>query len=442
MQKLQRDYTATIEIKRKNQNGEFETDKFITIEYPTTCNFHIELGAYQSAQMGVFQFYNLPRDVQADLWLDMYEIGKKRVIITFQAGYSPRDYHIVPMVFYGGFTQSCISYRDGGSTEWITELRAFEGGYLYKYGFINLTVDKYTKLEDVLNYMVSQDKDIKVGYITPQLPPIASHKTFIGQTMDLLGREYGGYEVFIDKGKLNILGTNDVLPGDLLVITDQSGLLGSPRRSNLFVELDMLFEPQLKIGQAVSLLSDSMPQFNQAYKVIAIKHNGIISPRVSGKLITTLTLSLFTDKPNELKPAKVAEYTKAGTVGQWIKPVSGIITGQFKEQRKTHLHGGLDIAADANTPIVAPANGTITMAAWFGGYGKCVQMDNGVIDGKRVTSLYGHMSNFIVKTGDTVYQGQTIGYVGSTGQSTGPHLHFEIKEDGSQINPIKYIGKF
>lgn len=448
MLKFQRNYIATFEIRDEEAINNNKEGKRLTIQYPFSCNIQIDLGSYNSANRAVLQFYNLSKQDQAELWLDVYNIGKKQIFITLQAGYEDT----CPMVFFG-WVQSCTSYRQSGSTEWITELQAYEGGQLFQYGFINATFNKYTKLEDVLNLMLESDPNTKIGYITPDIQPLPRNKTFIGQTMDLLGREYGGYEVFIEKGKLNILGENDVIPGDLLVITDASGLLGSPRRAETFLEVDILFEPQIKIGQAISLLSDSMPQFNQAYKVIAIKHYGMISPVTNEKLITTLTLSTFSDTPRTLQQAAPTEYSAESISSFWEKPLKGFfrVTDPFGMRfhpikKKQIFHEGVDFGASLNAPIYAPANGKVVFVGYLGGYGKCIRLDNGEINGVKVTSMYAHMNNYNVQYGQTIYKGQVLGAVGSTGtyadgtkSSTGPHLHFEVRENGKPVNPFKYI---
>ena len=99
------------------------------------------------------------------------------------------------------------------------------------------------------------------------------------------------------------------------------------------------------------------------------------------------------------------------------------------------------MGANSGSPIYAPADGKVTFVGARGGYGNCVMLDNGLLDNISLTSLFGHMQTWAVKVGQQVYKGQTIiGYVGSTGRSTGPHLHFEVKENGKVVNPLKYIG--
>ena len=120
-----------------------------------------------------------------------------------------------------------------------------------------------------------------------------------------------------------------------------------------------------------------------------------------------------------------------------VKPVSGIITSRFgnRESIRSYGHTGLDIAAPAGTPIKAAAGGTVTFAGYSGGYGYVVKLDNG----NGVETYYGHCSKLYVSTGDKVEAGDVIAAVGSTGNSTGNHLHFEVRVDGTEIDPQNYL---
>ena len=104
-------------------------------------------------------------------------------------------------------------------------------------------------------------------------------------------------------------------------------------------------------------------------------------------------------------------------------------TGQYK------FHNGVDLANDQGTPIYAARSGKVTVATYGGTYGNYVTINHG--DG--YSSLYAHMTRYVVHKGDTVKKGQLIGYMGSTGRSTGPHLHFSIFYNGSSVNPMNYI---
>lgn len=120
-----------------------------------------------------------------------------------------------------------------------------------------------------------------------------------------------------------------------------------------------------------------------------------------------------------------------------IQPVSGIITSRFGsyESIRSFGHRGLDIAASTGTPIKAAAGGTITVAGWNNSYGYMVKISHG----NGVETVYGHCSKLLVSVGQTVTQGQVIANVGSTGDSTGPHLHLEVRKNGVIYNPQNYV---
>jgi murein DD-endopeptidase MepM/ murein hydrolase activator NlpD len=118
----------------------------------------------------------------------------------------------------------------------------------------------------------------------------------------------------------------------------------------------------------------------------------------------------------------------------FVWPVLGPVTSPFG-WRWGRMHEGIDIAAGAGTPIRAAAAGTVIYAGWLGGYGNLVAIDHG----GGVATAYGHQSGIAVGTGAPVAQGQVIGYVGSTGHSTGPHLHFEVRVNGVPQDPLGYL---
>ncbi len=129
-----------------------------------------------------------------------------------------------------------------------------------------------------------------------------------------------------------------------------------------------------------------------------------------------------------------------GSTGTYYWPLPGYSPGSAYGWRmhpiwhEMRFHSGEDIGAPSGTPIYAADGGTVTMAGLNGGYGNCVMINHG---NGRVT-LYAHMSSFAVSVGQTVNQAEVIGYVGSTGVSTGPHLHFEVRINGSTTDPKQY----
>ena len=119
-----------------------------------------------------------------------------------------------------------------------------------------------------------------------------------------------------------------------------------------------------------------------------------------------------------------------------IWPTQGYVSSPYGLRfGGTEFHPGIDIAAEMGTPIVAAADGVVTAAGWNGGYGNMVDIDHG--DG--IVTRYGHASALAVSVGQQVRRGETIAYVGSTGRSTGPHLHYEVRVDGQPVNPAAYL---
>ena len=120
-----------------------------------------------------------------------------------------------------------------------------------------------------------------------------------------------------------------------------------------------------------------------------------------------------------------------------LKPISGTITSRYGESSslRKSTHTGLDIAATTGTPIKVVADGIVTNASYSGSYGNLVKISHG--DG--VETWYAHTSKMYVTVGQKVSAGDTIAAVGSTGNSTGAHLHFEIRINGNHVNPQKYL---
>ncbi len=130
----------------------------------------------------------------------------------------------------------------------------------------------------------------------------------------------------------------------------------------------------------------------------------------------------------------------SGAGGLFSWPVTGTITSPFGWRSNPfggspEFHPGLDIAAPTGTTVTAAAAGTVIMAQWYGGYGNYILIDHG---GSYSTG-YGHLSAIYVSNGQSVTRGQAIGAVGSTGQSTGPHLHFEVRIAGKPVDPAPRI---
>jgi murein DD-endopeptidase MepM/ murein hydrolase activator NlpD len=118
----------------------------------------------------------------------------------------------------------------------------------------------------------------------------------------------------------------------------------------------------------------------------------------------------------------------------FIWPVNGPVVSPFG-WRWGRMHEGIDIAVGYGTPIRAAASGSVVYAGWMSGYGNLVAIDHG----GGISTAYGHQSSIAVGVGQVVSQGATIGYVGCTGHCFGPHLHFEVRVNGSPVDPLGYL---
>ena len=133
--------------------------------------------------------------------------------------------------------------------------------------------------------------------------------------------------------------------------------------------------------------------------------------------------------------------------GKFIRPVKGWLSSRFGWRKhpiykRRILHRGVDFAAPTGHKIKASESGIVIVAGRkkkYNGYGKITIIDHGTKAKKRYSTIYAHQSRIFVKVGDYVSRGDVIGWVGSTGNSTGPHLHFEIRLNGNPVNPLKYI---
>lgn len=124
-----------------------------------------------------------------------------------------------------------------------------------------------------------------------------------------------------------------------------------------------------------------------------------------------------------------------------IWPTNGDVTSRFGWRsspwggRSSDWHPGIDIANSTGTEIMATADGEVTHSGWFSGYGKMIEIDHG----NGIVTIYGHNSQNVVSSGQHVKKGQVIAYMGSTGYSTGPHLHYEVRVNGTVVNPASFL---
>ncbi len=153
---------------------------------------------------------------------------------------------------------------------------------------------------------------------------------------------------------------------------------------------------------------------------------------LSGAATTGITLGLT-------RNVTPADWLRANSAPS-LWPVEGPVTGSFGERTDPFngegaFHSGVDISASYGQAILAPADGIVVFADFMGGYGKAIVLDHG----HGITTRYGHLANFAVSSGQYIHRGDTIGFVGLSGRSTGPHLHYEVRINDTPVNPHKYL---
>jgi murein DD-endopeptidase MepM/ murein hydrolase activator NlpD len=134
-------------------------------------------------------------------------------------------------------------------------------------------------------------------------------------------------------------------------------------------------------------------------------------------------------------PSSAASVTTGpSSAAGFVWPVHGVLTSYYG-WRWGRMHEGIDLAVANGTPVVASASGTVIVAGWMGGYGNLVVVDHG----NGIATAYAHNTSVTVGVGSRVAQGQLIAYSGNTGNSTGPHVHFEVRVNGSAVDPLGYL---
>ncbi|MCL6478922.1 MAG: peptidoglycan DD-metalloendopeptidase family protein [Peptococcaceae bacterium] len=187
-------------------------------------------------------------------------------------------------------------------------------------------------------------------------------------------------------------------------------------------------DPSLYLGERKILAQGKNGKREATYQITLV--NGV---EVERRLVHEVVL----DQPQPkvvVTGTRVLLASRGSGSGRLAWPAAGSVVSPYGK-RGREFHPGIDIGASYGAPVGAAESGTVTRAGWYGGYGKCVDISHG--DG--VVTRYGHLSSINVQVGRKVSRGQLIGKVGSTGYSTGPHLHFEVMVNGRRINPMNYL---
>lgn len=269
------------------------TQDVIYIQPPFTIEFAIRRQILASANTGSLRIYNLNSSSRNRIYKDPYDVTHFRQVIL-KAGYG----NTVSTIFKGNVSKA-TSCRSEGSVDFITEIEGYDMSYAMQNAFSNWGVAP-TLGNPVISRNLVVDKIIMdLGNNFVDRGAIASFpgsyprgRVVSANSWQLLQTETEN-NCFIDNGKVHCLKDNDAFQGDILEVNSGSGLLGTPKRADKFLLVDMIFEPRVKLGQLINLNSRTLTKFNGQYKVVGIDHIGTISDAVGGKCKTTLSLFLL-----------------------------------------------------------------------------------------------------------------------------------------------------
>jgi hypothetical protein len=260
----------------------------LTIELPFTVEFDITRNTLTSANVCSIRIYNLSKNNRSLLRFDATNLGEYRVVQLF-AGYGLN----LAQIFSGNITQAW-SVREG--VNFVTTIECFDGGYAFNNGTTNLTFPQGTAMATVIGTLAGSLPKTLPGYLGSYPGVLPRGIAISGNTLNIL-RDLTGGGVFIDQGAVNCLGNNECIPASgITVIDDTTGLLGTPLLEQFYLNFDLIFEPRLQVGQQVQLNTTTGPLqvnsnkslWNGTYKVVGIKHHGVISGAVCGECTTSV----------------------------------------------------------------------------------------------------------------------------------------------------------
>lgn len=294
-------FQRTYQIQIQGQDGQFYTFGSENGDNPLlTMTFNITRATMASAQSGTFRVLNLPSDIRSVIGRDWYNMGVYRSIIV-KAGYVGTPLSTI----FNGLLVSCNSCREEGGVDWVTEIEGHDYSLVMGNSFSRWTIGSQANpvtQDQVIDRLVQdlqfntqkQGLSLGIGYIgnfnTNRYSFTANDFTW-----NVLQTETDRLS-YIDNGKVYCLPNGDSFEGDVRLISSATGLLGTPRRFQNQLSVEMIFEPSLIPGQRVYLDTISDPRFNSfsngAYIITSVQQAGIISSTVNGKCKTTALLQL------------------------------------------------------------------------------------------------------------------------------------------------------
>lgn len=244
-----------------------------------------------------------------------------------------------------------------------------------------------------------------------RVPKNKIHTVKEGETLSVIAELYN-IDVDTLQGANENLG-NDIHPGDQLVILPQKGVLYRADMGDTLWRIANTFQVDVAAIMAANDKKD---------EDLAIGESLFIP---GGKKIK---------EQERLLARAESPASRGGVSNRFIWPTVGDVSSGYGYRWGRH-HDGIDLANDVGTPIRAARSGRVTYSGWSSGYGRLITIEHD----QGYTTFYGHLNESLVESGDYVKAGQNIAYMGNSGNSTGPHLHFEVRKNGTPINPYNVL---
>jgi len=300
--------------------------------------------------------------------------------------------------------------------------------YLDTFAFSSEYVDSAILFEDQFVAMIGDEALVSptISSTEAGIAPRTTTETYVVKEGDVLGSiaEAFGLNLNTVLWANNLTVRSTIKPGQSLNIPPVNGVMYTVKNGDTLSSIAKKYSSETdKILAFNNLSSSSALQIGQNLML-----PDATPPAAATVRYTAPAASVFTGTKGSTAPA--------AATGSWVWPTNGCyITVYFNQYYRYGLHKGLDVDGDYTSDIFATKSGTITRASWYDGYGNCIDIDHG----GGYSSRYGHASKFFVSVGDYVEAGQVIGKVGTTGRSSGTHLHFEIMENSVKLNPLNFI---
>lgn len=315
-----------------------ENGNKILVQEPArlSCQFNITRSTMSDSNKATIQIKNLAPSTRERIFQDCFTLDPmKWKYVHLEAGYGEK----LSMIFKGRILQA-YSYKSGGQTDVITEIQAQNLDIFDTQS--SHTFEAGTTFKEAAQRLVSDFPNVTLANCGELEGTFKTRTTFDGNTLEQLDKLTGGHS-YIDNGMLNILMNNEVLDIPVPVITDENGLLETPRRRDANLDVKMLFEPTLVVGQLLEIKSAVAPNFNGQYKVLGFTHDCLISGSEAGNRTTTVNLWIGPLLPGAIEALKEEKNNSqlSKVKGVKVTPVLNFTPNSAKETyRYIQTHNG------------------------------------------------------------------------------------------------------